>query len=70
MNTRALDRNARLDPSRAAVGRRVPWTQSSWWPWARRFFTLAFFAMVVALIWRYARNVDCSAQSHGRSREW
>ena len=58
MNTRALDRNARLDPSRAAVGRRAPAPQRSWWPWARRFFTLAFFALVAVLIWRYARNVD------------
>ena len=59
MNTRALDPNARPGPSPpAAAGRRVPLTQRSWWAWTRRFFTLAFFALVAVLIWRYARNVD------------
>ena len=60
MTARALDHDARLDNLRsgaAGVGR-LALTQRSWWPWAKRIVTLAFFALVTTLIWRYARNVD------------
>ena len=33
-------------------------TDRPWWPWARRVTTLGFFALVVALLWRYAQQVD------------
>src|SRR6478609_6787324 len=29
-----------------------------WWPWARRLLTLVFFVAVLALLVRFARNVD------------
>lgn len=34
------------------------WRSQPWWPWAKRFFSLLFFALVVWLLVRYARNVD------------
>jgi uncharacterized membrane protein YbhN (UPF0104 family) len=32
--------------------------QRPWWPWLKRGLTLAFFALVAALLLRYARQVD------------
>lgn len=34
------------------------WTSRPWWPWVKRGFTLAFFAIVAVFTVRYARNVD------------
>ena len=58
MNTRAFDGHVRHEPMSVAVDRGAQCTQGSWWPWANMFFTLAFFAVVAGLLWRYARNVD------------
>lgn len=56
MSTRALD-NTRLaagKPPRAAANR---WSDRPWWLWVKRALTLAFFALVVTLLWRYALTV-------------
>lgn len=34
------------------------WRDQSWWPWAKRILSAAFFALVVYLLWRYARNIQ------------
>lgn len=60
MTTRALP-NPRLEGHGArgtGGGSGTKWSERSWWPWARRGATLAFLAVVAALLWRYARNVD------------
>lgn len=59
MTARALG-DPGLDAERGATAgaRTTRWSGRSWWPWARRGLTLAFFALVAALLWRYARNVD------------
>ncbi len=60
MTSRAL-RNPRLDGHGARGtegGNATKWSERSWWPWAKRGVTLVFFALVAALLWRYARNVD------------
>jgi uncharacterized membrane protein YbhN (UPF0104 family) len=59
MNTRALPRNAGVEPGdREREGKRTKWSERSWWPWAKRGLTLGFFAVVVVLLWRYAEHVD------------
>ena len=59
MNTHAL-RDDRLD--QAGVGpdaaSKAKWSERSWWPWAKRIFTIGFLAVVGALLWRYAEHVD------------
>jgi len=51
VGSRTLPRNALAgEPSH---GRSRPW-----WPWTRRLLTLLFFVAVVALLVRFARNVD------------
>ena len=58
MNTGTLG-NRQPEPARGSDGlARTKWSQRSWWPWAKRVLTLAFFALVVALLWRYAQRVD------------
>jgi uncharacterized membrane protein YbhN (UPF0104 family) len=59
MNARVLGNAGMAAPGRAHVPvPRARWSQRSWWPWAKRGLTLAFFAAVVALLWRYAQHVD------------
>lgn len=60
MNTRTLDRKAGVEPdlNPSDAQRRTRLSQRRWWPWAKRGFTLLFFGVVLALLWRYARNVD------------
>ena len=60
MNTRALGRNDRLDlaGSDPAGAPKSSWSERSWWPLAKRLFTLGFLAVVGALLWRYAEHVD------------
>jgi uncharacterized membrane protein YbhN (UPF0104 family) len=59
MNTRALPRNAGVEPGQGEhEGARTKWSERSWWPWAKRGLTLGFFAVVVVLLWRYAEHVD------------
>jgi glycosyltransferase 2 family protein len=61
MGARTLPRNALVKPRRrraappAESGR---WRSQPWWPWARRALTLLFFGVVIALLVRFARNVD------------
>ena len=57
MNTGALRRHARIEADGPAHSR-PRLTERHWWPWAKRAFTLAFFALVAFLLWRYGRNVD------------
>ena len=58
MNTGTLG-NRQPEPARRSDGlARTKGSQRSWWPWAKRVLTLAFFALVVALLWRYAQRVD------------
>ena len=60
MNTRALGRNDRLDlagPDSPGAPKSSG-SDRSWWPWAKRLFTLGFLAVVGALLWRYAEHVD------------
>ncbi|GAC1599493.1 MAG: YbhN family protein [Ramlibacter sp.] len=60
MTSRALGRNDRLDDDRRDQHATAPtrWSDRSWWPWARRAFTVGFLAVVGALLWRYAQHVD------------
>ena len=55
-----LPRNAlaRPRPRRAKPGEPAHWRSQVWWPWARRLFSVLFFAAVIALLVRYGRNVD------------
>ena len=58
MSSRTLDRSSGVEPAPGGPRARVRLSQRRWWPWARRAFALAFFAVVLTLLWRYARNVD------------
>ena len=58
MSSRTLARSSGVEPAPGGPQARVRLSQRRWWPWARRAFTLAFFALVLTLLWRYARNVD------------
>ncbi len=57
MTTRALGNPhvAAGEPERQG---RARMSDTPWWPWVKRALTLAFFAVVVTLLWRYARHVD------------
>lgn len=67
MATRTLPRNALVKPrARRAVTTRdepqpfgIPLhTPPAWWTWSKRGLSLLFFAAVVYLLVRYARNID------------
>ncbi len=51
VESRALPRNAMAGDTGRKPAR-------PWWPWTRRLLTVLFFAAVVTLLARYARNVD------------
>jgi uncharacterized membrane protein YbhN (UPF0104 family) len=51
MDSRAL-------PSNALDGEQDHRPSRPWWPWTRRLLTLVFFVAVLALLVRFARNVD------------
>ena len=44
------------DPSARSARTRL--ADRSWWPWAKRGLTLAFFLVVAGLLWRYAQHLD------------
>ena len=59
MTTRALPHGERVEARRdAGHSKRPKLTERPWWPWAKRICTLVFFALVAALLWRYARTVE------------
>ncbi len=60
MTSRALRADPReLPPQRREAGAtRSKLSARPWWTWARRIFTLVFFAAVAALLWRYGEHVD------------
>ena len=60
MTSRALTPDAReLTPQRReASATRSKLSARPWWTWARRIFTLVFFAAVAVLLWRYGEHVD------------
>jgi hypothetical protein len=62
MNTRSLPRNAieRAPDGNAEGGdkARQRGGKRRWWPIVRRVGTWVFFALVAALMWRYARTID------------
>ncbi len=60
MGARTLPRNALAKPPRrgGAAPSSGGWRSRPWWPWLRRALTLLFFGAVVALLVRFARNVD------------
>ena len=47
-----------LPAGQAELRKSARLSDRSWWPWAKRGLTLAFFALVMALLWRYAQHVD------------
>src|SRR5687768_5992352 len=49
---------ARTLPPNAMAGERHHRPSRPWWPWTRRLLTMLFFVAVLALLVRYARNVD------------
>jgi hypothetical protein len=57
MTTRALD-NPHLAAGNPERRKRTRLSDRPWWPWAKRGLTLTFFALVMALLWRYAEHVD------------
>ena len=57
MNTQAL-RNPHLAAGHPERRKRGRLSDKTWWPWLKRGLTLVFFALVVALLWRYAEHVD------------
>ena len=59
MTTETFDNPRPDDSPREPVRQsRTRWSQRSWWPWAKRGVTLAFFVAVLALLWRYAEHID------------
>ena len=66
MSSRTLPRNALVKPRprRAApsgassVPFGMPLHPHPWWTWIKRVLSLLFFAAVIALLVRYARNID------------
>jgi len=65
MTSRALPRSALEPPrqgegaaSKGAAGQKTAWRKRAWWPWAKRGVTLAFFAAVAALLYRYGSHID------------
>lgn len=59
MNTGTLPHNARVASLPNDDGRpRTRLTDRPWWPWARRGLSIGFFALVAALLWRYAERVN------------
>jgi glycosyltransferase 2 family protein len=63
MGARTLPRNALVKPRprgghRAPEGRLQRWRSSAWWRWLRHGLSLAFFALVIALVTRYAQRLD------------
>jgi glycosyltransferase 2 family protein len=53
-----LPRDALAKPQHHEAARGPARGHHRWWPWTRRVLTLLFFAAVVALLVRFARNVD------------
>jgi uncharacterized membrane protein YbhN (UPF0104 family) len=49
---------ARTLPPNAMAAERDHRPSRPWWPWTRRLLTMLFFVAVLALLVRYARNVD------------
>ncbi len=45
-------------PAAPAPPKKTKLTQRPWWPWVRRIFTWAFFALVATLLVRYAQKID------------
>ena len=60
MTSRAVPADAReLPPQWREDGTtRSSFSARPWWTWARRIFTLVFFAAVATLLWRYGKRVD------------
>jgi glycosyltransferase 2 family protein len=62
VGARTLPRNALVKPRprghRAPEGRLHRWRSSTWWPWVKHGLSLAFFALVIALVARYAQRLD------------
>jgi uncharacterized membrane protein YbhN (UPF0104 family) len=60
--TRTLPRNALVKPRRRATapapGGGKAASAHPWWPWIRRALSISFFAVVMALVIHYARNID------------
>jgi len=58
MTARSLPRNALVKPRaiKPRGGRASGWRR--WWPWLKRGVVLAFLAVVVLLLVRYARGID------------
>ena len=57
MNTSTVA-NHHLPAGQAGLRKSARLSDRSWWLWAKRGLTLAFFALVMALLWRYAQHVD------------
>jgi uncharacterized membrane protein YbhN (UPF0104 family) len=62
MDGRTLPRNA-LSRPRARTVKHAPghpdhWRSQAWWKWVKRGLSIAFFAAVLYLLVRYARNLD------------
>ncbi|MES3001729.1 MAG: lysylphosphatidylglycerol synthase domain-containing protein [Pseudomonadota bacterium] len=61
-STRTLPRNALIKPRRRAAPQSGDSGKARsahpWWPWVKRFLSLAFFVAVTVLIVHYARNID------------
>jgi uncharacterized membrane protein YbhN (UPF0104 family) len=58
VESRTLPPTGLVEPAQSSEPPRTGWRSRPWWPWLRRALTILFFAAVITLLVRYARNVD------------